>query len=309
MPPNSTDGGRQLTWLTGAQGDALYHRLASEGPLPASDVAGPVLDRLVELGVAAVSGGMADALPPRAVIEGRADELSRLATRTRDAADLLHEIWQAERRSSGRVEFLSGESADLAMLGMLDNAEGEVVGLSIGPGGDRAIQPAPGVLAALARGVEVRGVYGTEILGHPLGLEAARQCIAAGEQARVFPNVPINLVVNNGHALLVLPYGEGESVQVLSCRHSRLVQALQGVFEAYWQLAMPLPEGDLGTDVPDGTRQLLTLLSVGLTDHAIAREMGVSERTVGRRITRLQRTLGAQTRFQLGVQAARQGWF
>jgi hypothetical protein len=33
----------------------------------------------------------------------------------------------------------------------------------------------------------------------------------------------------------------------------------------------------------------------------------VSERTVARRISRLPETLGSQTRFQLGVQASRQG--
>ncbi|MFI6060373.1 hypothetical protein [Streptomyces sp. NPDC051286] len=37
-------------------------------------------------------------------------------------------------------------------------------------------------------------------------------------------------------------------------------------------------------------------------------ELGVSERTVARRIARLQEVLGAQTRFQLGVQAGRRGW-
>lgn len=309
MGSGSSDGSRDLEWLTGTDGHLLYYRLASDGPLPAADVAGPGLDRLVELGVAAIHGGMVDALPPRAAIESRADELARLATSTRDAADVLQEIWQAERRSSGRVEFLSGESADLAMLQLLEGAESEVVGLSIGPRGDREIEPAPGLLAALARGISVRGVYGSEVLGNPRGLEAARQCIAAGEQARVFPNVPVNLVVTGGHALLTLPYGEGESVQLLSCRHSRLVEALRSVFEAYWEMAMPLPDGGRSPAVPDDTRHLLTLLSVGLTDHAIARELGVSERTVGRRITRLQRTLGAQTRFQLGAQAARQGWF
>ncbi|MFE7357241.1 response regulator transcription factor [Streptomyces sp. NPDC057543] len=55
-------------------------------------------------------------------------------------------------------------------------------------------------------------------------------------------------------------------------------------------------------------RQLLTYLSGGLTDESIARELGVSERTVARRITRLQQMLGARTRFQLGVQASRRGW-
>lgn len=61
-------------------------------------------------------------------------------------------------------------------------------------------------------------------------------------------------------------------------------------------------------DAPADDRRLLTLLSAGLTDHAIARDLGVSERTVRRRITRLQAVLGGRTRFQLGVQAARRGW-
>ncbi|MFE7393699.1 response regulator transcription factor [Streptomyces sp. NPDC057582] len=68
---------------------------------------------------------------------------------------------------------------------------------------------------------------------------------------------------------------------------------------------MTRPVGDAPTD---DTRQLLTYLSGGLTDESIARELGVSERTVARRIARLQEVLGAQTRFQLGVQASRRGW-
>ncbi|MET9317100.1 hypothetical protein ABZX12_35235 [Kribbella sp. NPDC003505] len=44
-------------------------------------------------------------------------------------------------------------------------------------------------------------------------------------------------------------------------------------------------------------KRLLTYLSAGLTDESIARRIG-----------RLQEALGAQSRFQLGVQASRQGW-
>lgn len=80
-----------------------------------------------------------------------------------------------------------------------------------------------------------------------------------------------------------------------------------------WQIAVPLPNAldtaaDTGAPPTAETRRLLTCLSAGLTDESIARELGVSERTVGRRITRLQELLGARTRFQLGVQASRHGW-
>jgi malate dehydrogenase (oxaloacetate-decarboxylating) len=47
---------------------------------------------------------------------------------------------------------------------------------------------------------------------------------------------------------------------------------------------------------------------VGLTDSAIARAEGWSERTTQRRIQRLMSTLGATTRFQAAALAARRGW-
>jgi len=56
------------------------------------------------------------------------------------------------------------------------------------------------------------------------------------------------------------------------------------------------------------TRRLLQLMRTGAIDETIARELGVSLRTVHRRITRLQTLLGARSRFQLGVIACEQGW-
>ncbi|MER5267049.1 helix-turn-helix transcriptional regulator [Actinosynnema sp. NPDC002837] len=57
-----------------------------------------------------------------------------------------------------------------------------------------------------------------------------------------------------------------------------------------------------------GTRRLLLLMRTGAIDEAIARELGVSPRTVHRRITRLQNLLGVRSRFQLGVIACERGW-
>jgi DNA-binding NarL/FixJ family response regulator len=54
--------------------------------------------------------------------------------------------------------------------------------------------------------------------------------------------------------------------------------------------------------------RILSLLSDGRSDSTIARESGVSLRTVERRVRSLMDRLGAKTRFQAGVQAARRGW-
>jgi Response regulator containing a CheY-like receiver domain and an HTH DNA-binding domain len=53
---------------------------------------------------------------------------------------------------------------------------------------------------------------------------------------------------------------------------------------------------------------ILTLLSDGRSDATIARQSGVSLRTVERRVHALMDRLGAKTRFQAGAQAARRGW-
>jgi DNA-binding NarL/FixJ family response regulator len=52
---------------------------------------------------------------------------------------------------------------------------------------------------------------------------------------------------------------------------------------------------------------VLQLLTTGLKDEAIARQLGTSMRTTRRRIASLLATLGVATRFQAGVEAARRG--
>lgn len=54
--------------------------------------------------------------------------------------------------------------------------------------------------------------------------------------------------------------------------------------------------------------KLLDLLREGLKDRAIARALGIGERTVQRRLSRLMSTLGAKTRFQAAINAVHRGW-
>jgi DNA-binding NarL/FixJ family response regulator len=53
------------------------------------------------------------------------------------------------------------------------------------------------------------------------------------------------------------------------------------------------------------SEQLVSLLAGGLNDKTIASELGISTRTLDRRILTLMRSLGARTRFQAGWVAAR----
>ncbi|MBT2511753.1 LuxR family transcriptional regulator [Streptomyces sp. ISL-98] len=168
-------------------------------------------------------------------------------------------------------------------------------------------------LATLARGVRQRVVYSQESMEHPGNLEAVIEpCIEAGEQARVLPSVPVKLVIiDDAYALVSLSIKEADVHNtMLIVQPCGLFSALVALFEQSWQTALPIhgrtaprPGGLLPAD-----RRLLRLLAGGVRDDVIAREIGVSRRTLFRRVEVLMARLGATTRFQMALQAQRCGW-
>ncbi|MEU8255955.1 hypothetical protein AB0C06_17050 [Micromonospora inaquosa] len=159
----------------------------------------------------------------------------------------------------------------------------------------------------LRRGVRSRTIYERSSLEQPGALNGLEQLVAAGQQARVLPALPVKLYLADGrHGLLVRPGDEGENAVLL--RPCALLDALGHLFEGLWRSALPLQPATASPAsnrpmVEDG--RLVALLLSGLTDQAIARQLGVGYRTAQRHIAALMATLGARTRFQAGVQAAR----
>ncbi|MEU8316793.1 LuxR C-terminal-related transcriptional regulator [Nonomuraea sp. NPDC048881] len=83
-----------------------------------------------------------------------------------------------------------------------------------------------------------------------------------------------------------------------------VVGMLRSLFQELWGRAVPLPWGRRG----DGMVQVLRLAAQGVCDDSIARQLGVSVRTVRARFADAMAELGAQSRFHAGVEAARRGW-
>jgi DNA-binding NarL/FixJ family response regulator len=94
-------------------------------------------------------------------------------------------------------------------------------------------------------------------------------------------------------------------------REPGLVDQLTALFELVWTDALPLgaptPE-EAAAELSPIDRHLLRLLADGLTDDAAGKRMGISARTVRRIMADLMDRLGAESRFEAGVQAARRGW-
>lgn len=167
-------------------------------------------------------------------------------------------------------------------------------------------------LATLARGVRQRVVYSRESLEVPGHLkDVIEPCIEAGEQARVLPSLPVKLVIiDEAYALVSLSIREADVHNtMLVVQPCGLLSALIALFEQSWQSALPFhgrttrPAG-----LPPADRRLLRLLAGGASDEVIARELGVSRRTFFRRLQILMARLGAANRFQMALQAQRNGW-
>ncbi len=84
-------------------------------------------------------------------------------------------------------------------------------------------------------------VYGASILQHPAALRAATACIAAGEKARVYRDVPLNLVIGEGGVLLNAAATGGERLHGMLIGPSDLYDRLVALFEVFWSLASRSP--------------------------------------------------------------------
>lgn len=159
---------------------------------------------------------------------------------------------------------------------------------------------------AMASGRRSRAIYPARALRDAPEALATRAHL--GERVRVISEVPTRMFIfGDAHAVLPEPLGFTDEPRV-HVRQRSIVAALTLWFELLWSRAAPVPELESGTGRTDGRQFLLEQLMAGATDEAIARKLGISLRTVRRRVAELMSDLGVDTRFQAGVEAVRRGW-
>ncbi|MFG3343510.1 transcriptional regulator TrmB [Streptomyces sp. NPDC048018] len=173
---------------------------------------------------------------------------------------------------------------------------------------------------ALDRGVLFRAVLDREVLAEPGIVRDAVDSLRNGVQLRVADRLPMKLVLADADLglvpLAVTPAGEPGAVLL---HRSGLLDALDALFETVWRTAHPLTLS--GTDDASETpvtvgpqgpteldRKILALLLAGLTDQTAATQLGLSPRTLHRRLRHLMDLAGVRTRMQLGAHAVRNGW-
>lgn len=161
-------------------------------------------------------------------------------------------------------------------------------------------------MTAVRAGRSVRAIYPARALQEAPDVLVGRARV--GEQIRVVPEVLTRLaIVGTGRAMLPDPPGVANDRRLV-IRQRGLVEMLVAYFDALWDSAAAVPHLESGDARPDLRRLLLTQLAAGVKDEQIARTLGMSLRTVRRRIHGLMIDLGVDTRFAAGVEAVRRGW-
>ncbi|MBS2965963.1 LuxR family transcriptional regulator [Actinocrinis puniceicyclus] len=163
---------------------------------------------------------------------------------------------------------------------------------------------------ALERGVSIRAVYQDSFRNDPQTLAYARWFSELGAQTRTVPTVPFQMVIVD-REIALLPSDPGDpQTGAIEVHSPGVVAALCVMFEHVWATATPFGTA-AQTDVhglEPQERELLRLLGDGHTDESAARKLGLSVRTIQRMMADLTSRLGAESRFQAGANAIRQGW-
>ncbi|MFI6830962.1 helix-turn-helix domain-containing protein [Kribbella sp. NPDC050241] len=294
----------EVAELTQHEADEVLQRLQAKGLVAATEVDDPVFRPLppdVALGTTLLRR-QESLETARKTVAALSEEFRASASR-RDAHHLVEVIVGAtalrerlrDLQESAREEILWFCRANpLAMQGA-DNTE---------------------EYGALTRGVRYRAIYERALLETPGELDSIAEGVSWGEEARALPTLPVRLaIVDRSTAVCPLvrddELGIGEPTAAVISR-GQLLDALLALFESHWEQATPVKlqrgdsEGSEGLD--DNERFLLSLLVAGVPDKSIASQLGISRRTVQRRLDRMMALAGVDTRTGLAFQAAKRGW-
>ncbi|MFC6080115.1 TrmB family transcriptional regulator [Sphaerisporangium aureirubrum] len=257
----------------------------------------------------------------RSLVRGLQSDLDRLT----DTADQLEAAFRTvgqDPEEGGQFEVLAGpEEQARWYVRLQQEAKEEVLTFDRPPYVLDYHNPLQTGL--LHKGVRYRTIYVPEAFEHAGALDEVGSLVKAGEEARVLPELPFKVaIVDRWRAVMPLQM-EPPLTRGVLIKGSTMVVALVELFERLWQEALPMypqpaprdgaPQASDRAEEPQWAeldpddRRLLTLLSAGLKDDAIARQLGTSPRSLRRRLRHLLDELNAETRFQAGAQASRRG--
>lgn len=156
-------------------------------------------------------------------------------------------------------------------------------------------------MAAVRRGISLRAVYSPGFR-HLSRLWYMRKAVEARMPLRIGPVWTKLTIIDQRLAFMptLRSYEVPDTCTATIIRDPALIQILLEVFEFTWEFGQPIPTV-FAAETSERRGELIALLLAGVTDAVIARELGVTERTVRRWVKDLHTFTGTETRLQLGA--------
>lgn len=163
------------------------------------------------------------------------------------------------------------------------------------------------------RGIKTRALYQHSALRDRATRAYINELAANGARIRFAPSLPgRSLVVDRNVALLPIPTDDPGRHGLAIVREPNVIAWVVATFEQLWAEAAPLEElvnkpNHDDTELDQTRAAILRLMADGEKDEAISRRLSISVRTCRRHIADYMTQVGATSRFQAGVIAARAG--
>ncbi|WP_051845129.1 hypothetical protein [Streptomyces globisporus] len=167
-------------------------------------------------------------------------------------------------------------------------------------------------LDVIERGVRIRTLYPHAVLAHPYIQAHFAKMTDHGSRLRTSDQVAERIIVFDREVAVlpdrVRPSGDVGAVVV---REPAVVDYLYRSLDSLWSTATPFcaAPGGFGYGQANGDlrRAIVELLALGHKDEGVARRLSMSVRACRRHIAAIMESLGAESRFQAGYQAAVRG--
>jgi sugar-specific transcriptional regulator TrmB len=260
-----------------------------------------------------VASSPAVALGP--LVRQRREDLRRAEL---ELAALTERFWvsASDRTAGDLVEVITGVELVAKRFAQLQRgAEKEVRALVTAQVLAVARRDNPDEDEGVQRGVHYQVVIERAIFEQQGADDDMAGAVRAGEDVRVVEKVPIKMLIADQNMAMVPMDSTGHAPAALLVHRSGLLDALIALFDSVWAKARPLrleatglTENGSVQALAEMDRQILILLLAGLTDASISTQLGLSMRTVQRRVREMMDQAGVHTRLQLGWHAARSGW-
>lgn len=274
----------------------LLHRSAASGELRPADPASGLRALLDER---------------KRELAGRQEAVARCEADMAELVGAYSELYTGRTQSAAQ-RFVGVEAVQERIRALSAEAVSEC--LTFNPGGaqSRASLDASKPLdrAVLERGVRMRTVYLDSVRNDAVTTEYAEWLTDLGGEVRTAPSLPVRMLLFDRRTVVVPADPENTRKGAVQLTEPGVVAGLAGLFDRVWESAVPLgsrrDRDDRGLTGQE--KELLRLLGTGLTDEAAGRRLGLSLRTVRRMMAELMKRLGAGSRFEAGLLAARRGW-